>query len=65
MRLGNNLRDIFPWIKQFHADLCPTSLYFIQDHTIRVVDQLGSTILVPTLFCSSWKVSVFSLHPLF
>ena len=57
MKLGNDLRNIFLSTKPFHDNMRPASLGFIQDHTIRVVDQLGSIIWVPTLFCSSWNVS--------
>jgi hypothetical protein len=65
MNLANELRTRFLSIKEIHANLCPPSLRFIQDHTIHIVDQLGSVIPIPTLFCSSPQVRVFPTSPLF
>jgi hypothetical protein len=36
----------------------PRSIRGIKDNTIDVVDPLGETIPVPTLFCMTWEVCV-------
>jgi hypothetical protein len=45
------------------ANVClrngPHSIRGIRDNRIDVVDSLGETIPVPTLFCVTWEVCVF------
>jgi hypothetical protein len=48
--LDDILRDVSP------------RLYHIQIAKVRVVDHLGQPILIPSLFCSTWKVCINETH---
>lgn len=43
-----------------HAQL--SSMRHIKINVVNIVDHLGRTLLVPTLFCSTWQVSMFGFH---
>ena len=63
MELGNGLRAGRVSLQDFRAALShgPLSLRYIQLDKVVVVDHLGRNIPVPTMFCSTWKVSYFIL----
>jgi hypothetical protein len=58
MDLGNELTAGHVSLKELHLRLKQhsSSLHHIKINTVQVVDHLGEIILVPTIFCSTWKV---------
>jgi hypothetical protein len=56
--LQGEMQSICVLVKEVHASVRygPHVLGHIKETTVRVVDPLGSTISVPTLFCSRWEV---------
>jgi hypothetical protein len=62
MELGNELRAGFVSLRRFH-DLFSQrliSLDHIKINSVDVVSHLGVIIPVPTIFCSTWKVTFIS-----
>jgi hypothetical protein len=65
MELGNELRAGRVSLRKFHCLLeqYPVFLHHIQLSTVKVVDHLGQSIPIPSMFCSAWKVgSICSMY---
>ena len=63
IELGNDLCTRHISLDKFHTLLRQRlpPLHHIQLETVSVVDHLGQKIPIPTIFCSTWKVTLFLL----